>query len=161
MVIASRVPQLVGAIPLVGDLVKGADAQAQWMQELLEQNVRLVSQLPTTLKTFNDSIERFNQTVGRLDRAVSRIESATNQVLAPLDQLNLRELPDLVDTLRREALPALRAATDTQRQVALLSATVDRVVGLLAEVPGAGLLRRFTTTGASARAGAVGTGEAG
>jgi ABC-type transporter Mla subunit MlaD len=142
----SRVPQMVGSIPVVGDLMKSADAQAQWMQDLLEQNARLVGQLPVTLKTFNDSLERFNQTVGRLDKAVQRIESATTQVLAPLEQLNLRELPDLVEALRKEALPALRAATDTQRQVALLSTTVDRVITLLAELPGAGILRRFTTS---------------
>ena len=52
-----------GAIPVVGDLVRSADAQARWMQELLEQNARLVGQFPATMKTFNDSLERFNQTV--------------------------------------------------------------------------------------------------
>ena len=33
------------------------------MQELLEQNARLIGQFPATMKTFNDSLERFNQTV--------------------------------------------------------------------------------------------------
>jgi ABC-type transporter Mla subunit MlaD len=70
----SRVPSAVGSIPLVGDLMKQADTQAQWLQELVEQNARLVGQLPATIKTFNDSLERFNQTVGRLDRMVTQVE---------------------------------------------------------------------------------------
>ncbi|HEY2791076.1 MAG TPA: hypothetical protein VGJ28_01890 [Micromonosporaceae bacterium] len=101
---SSRVPSAVGAIPVVGGLMKSADAQAQWMQEMLEQNARLVAQFPATLKTFNDSLERFNQTIERLDRAVSRIEAASK----------------------------------------LLAGTVDRVVGILGELPGAGIVRRMT-----------------
>jgi ABC-type transporter Mla subunit MlaD len=157
----SRVPTVVGSIPLLGDLVKNADAQAQWLQELLEQNARLVAQLPATLKNFNDSIERFNQTVARLDRVVGRVEAtatAARALVAPLEQVgpqldralalldvpNLAEVPELVEAMRREALPALRAATDTQKQVAVLSATLDRVLSLLGELPGAALLRRLT-----------------
>ncbi|MDP9117695.1 MAG: hypothetical protein M3O28_10665 [Actinomycetota bacterium] len=152
----SRIPSAVGAIPVVGDLMKQADTQAQWLQEILEQNARLVSQLPATIKSFNDSLERFNQTVGQLDRVVSSIEGATAQFIGPLEQLapkverlvstmdvpSLRDIPDAIDSLRREALPALRAATDTQRQVALLAATLERVLALLNDLPGAGLLRR-------------------
>jgi ABC-type transporter Mla subunit MlaD len=154
----SRVPSAVGAIPVLGGLVKQADSQAQWLQELLEQNARLVGQLPATIKTFNDTLERFNQTVGRLDRTVSRIEGATAQLVGPLEQVTpqlnrvvsaidvsaLRDIPDVLDALRREAVPALRAATDTQRQVALLSTTVDRIMAMLTELPGAALVRRFT-----------------
>jgi ABC-type transporter Mla subunit MlaD len=146
---SSRVPSLVGAIPVVGDLAKSADAQAKWLQELVEQNARLVGQFPATMKTFNDSLERFNQTVGRLDRAVTRIEAATKGVIGPLERLSaldskaLKDLPDLLETLRKEAVPALRAATDTQRQVALLQGTMERVVGILGEFPGAGIVRRM------------------
>ncbi|MCW2496678.1 hypothetical protein [Jatrophihabitans sp.] len=154
----SRVPSAVGAIPVVGDLMKQADTQAQWLQELVEQNARLVGQLPATIKTFNDSLERFNQTVGRLDRMVTQVETATNQLVAPMSELaprlerlvaaidvnSVRELPGVLDALRKEALPALRAATDTQRQLALLTTTVDRISGLLNDLPGAGLVRRFT-----------------
>jgi methyl-accepting chemotaxis protein len=148
---SSRVPSAVGALPVVGDLVKSADNQARWMQELLEQNARLIGQFPATMKTFNDSIERFNQTIGRLDRAVTRIETATKSLTGPLekvttslDQATLREIPEALDSLRKEAGPALRAATDTQRQVAALHSTIDRVVAALSELPGAGVLRRFT-----------------
>ena len=130
----SRVPSAVGAIPVVGDLVKQADTQAQWLQELVEQNTRLLAQLPATVKTLNDSLERFNDSVQRLDRMVTRMERASDRV---------RDLPALADTLRKEALPALRAATDTQRQVALLQSTVDRIAAVLGELPGAGLLRRL------------------
>jgi hypothetical protein len=55
----------------------------------------------------------------------------------------LREIPDVLDAVRREALPALRAATDTQKQVALIAATLDRVIAVLNELPGAGLVRRL------------------
>lgn len=160
----SRVPSAVGAIPVVGDLVKQADSQAQWLQELVEQNARLVGQLPATMKTFNDSLETFNQTVQRLDKVVSAMEKATNQLVAPLESITpkldrvaaaldvptLRDIPEVIDALRREALPALRAATDTQKQVALLTSTIERVIGLLGELPGAGILRRIATGRAEA-----------
>jgi ABC-type transporter Mla subunit MlaD len=145
----TRVPGAVGAIPVVGDLLKQADGQAQWLQELVEQNTRLVGQLPATMKNFNDSLERFNQTVSRLDAMVTRVEAAAGQLTGPLEQvdrmLTRLDLPQLADSLRKEALPALRAATDTQKQVALLTSTLDRVVAVLAELPGLGLMRRFTT----------------
>jgi GTP1/Obg family GTP-binding protein len=127
---SSRVPPAVGAIPVVGDLVNKADSQAQWLQELVEQNARMLAQLPETMRNFNASLERFNQTVDRLDRMVTRVERTT-------------DLVTLADSLRKETIPALRAATDTQRQVALLQATVERVATVLSELPGAGLLRRL------------------
>ena len=154
----SRVPSAVGAIPVVGDLVRQADTQAQWLQELVEQNARLVGQLPATMKTFNDSLERFNQTVGRLDRVVTthrgrddaarrrrsnRSTPTLDRIAGTLDLPTLREMPEVLDALRREALPALRAATDTQKQVALLDATVERIVALLNDLPGAGIVRRL------------------
>lgn len=149
---SSRIPSAVGAIPVVGDLMKSAETQAQWMQAVLEQNARLIGQFPATLKTFNDTLERFNQTVGRLDRAVTRIESASRTITGPLDKVAgaldpaaLRELPETLDALRRESLPALRAATDTQRQIVALQTTVERVIGLVADLPGAGIVRRMTT----------------
>jgi ABC-type transporter Mla subunit MlaD len=86
----SRVPPAVGSIPVVGELVKQAEEQARWLQDVVEQNTRLVGQLPATMKSFNDSLERFNQTVARLDRVVTRVERATNQLIAPLDLLAQR-----------------------------------------------------------------------
>jgi len=144
----SRVPSAVSAIPIVGDLARRADSQAGWVQDLVEQNTRLIGQLPATLKAFNDSLERFSQTVARLDRLVTRVESVTNQLIGPLEEIGprlerVREIPDLVDTLRREALPALRAATTTQNQVAVLTSTLDRALGIISELPGAGLVRRI------------------
>lgn len=120
------------------------------MQEILEQNARLVAQFPATVKSFNDALERFNQTVGRLDRAVGSIERASKSLAGPLDKLadaldpkTLRDLPGVLDAVRKEAVPALRAATDTQRQVALLQSTIERVISILGELPGAGILRRL------------------
>lgn len=154
----SRVPSAVGSIPVVGDLVKQAEGQAQWLQDLVEQNARLVGQLPATMKSFNDSLERFNQTVGRLDKAVSRIEGATSQLIAPLEQITpqldrMRDIPDLLDTLRREAVPALRAATDTQKQIALLTTTVELILTVLNDLPGASIVRRITGSGTRAESG--------
>jgi hypothetical protein len=104
------------------------------------------------MKTFNDSIERFNQTIGRLDSAVTRIETATRnlagpmeKVLSSIDTKALREIPEVLDALRKEAMPAMRAATDTQRQVAMLQSTIERVLTVLSELPGAGMLRRLTS----------------
>ncbi|MFN2562045.1 MAG: hypothetical protein ABR571_12215 [Jatrophihabitans sp.] len=149
---ASRVPSAVGAIPVVGDLMRSADAQARWMQEMLEQNARLIGQFPATMKTFNDSIERFNQTIGRLDRAVTSIETATKNLTGPMEKVlgsidpkALREIPEVLDALRKEAVPAMRAATDTQKQVAILQSTIERVLTILSELPGAGMLRRLTS----------------
>jgi ABC-type transporter Mla subunit MlaD len=148
---SSRVPSAVGAIPVVGELMKSADQQARWMQEILEQNARLIAQFPATMKSFNDALERFNQTIGRLDRAVTRIETASKNLTGPLEKVAnaldpkaLRELPDVLDAVRKEAVPALKAATDTQRQVALLQSTIERIVAVLSELPGAGILRRFS-----------------
>lgn len=153
---SSRVPSAVGAIPVVGELMKSADQQARWMQEVLEQNARLVAQFPATMKTFNDALERFNQTIGRLDKAVTRIEGASKSLVGPLEKVAssldpkaLRDIPEVLDAVRREALPALRAATDTQQQVALLQSTIDRIVAVLSDLPGAGMLRRLTGEGAS------------
>ena len=129
---SSRVPSAVGAIPVVGDLVKRADGQAQWVQELVEQNARMLGQLPATIKALNDSLERFNQTVGRLDSVVTRIEGTASAVLGPLEQM----APNL-DRM-------VSVATDTQKQVALLTSTIDRLTGLLNELPGAAFMRRLT-----------------
>lgn len=150
-------PPAVASLPFVGDLVKQAQTRAQWVQELFEQNARLIGQLPATVKTLNDSLETFNQSVQRLDRAVNTIERATNQLKAPLEAVapkldrvaaalevpSIHDIPELLDALRREALPALRAATDTQRQIDFLAATLDRVIAVIAELPGGGIVRRF------------------
>ena len=130
----SRVPSAVGSIPVVGDLVKSADQQARWMQELIEQNARLIGQFPATMKSFNDALERFNDTVGRLDRAVTQIETASRQLTGPLEK-------------------AVRATTDTQKQVARLQATIERVIGALGDLPlpGAAVLRRIVKEGDGGR----------
>ena len=153
---SSRVPSAVGAIPVVGELVKSADHQARWMQELVEQNARLIGQFPATIKSFNDALERFNDTVGRLDRAVTRMEAASKQLTGPmekvagaLDPKTLRDLPQVLDALRKEAIPALKATTDTQRQVAMLQSTIEKVIGVLGDLPlpGAAVLRRIVGDG--------------
>ena len=70
--------------------MRQADAQARWLQDLLDQNTRLVGQLPATMKSLNDSLVRFNETVQRLDRMVGRVERTTSQLIGPLDVLAQR-----------------------------------------------------------------------
>ncbi len=146
----SRLPSAVGSIPVFGEFMKNADAQARWMQDLLEQNARLIGQLPDTIKAFNDSLERFNQSVARLDRATSRMESAGKRLTGPierilrsLDRKSVREMPDTLDVLRKEAVPALRAAADAQKTMASLQSTLDRVISAVGAVPGAAMVRRL------------------
>jgi ABC-type transporter Mla subunit MlaD len=92
---------------VVGDLAKSAEAQAKWLQEMVEQNGRLIGQFPATMKTFNDSLERFNETIGRLDRAVTRIESATRQLTGPLEKLaGTLDTKTVRDLLRRLTPPS-------------------------------------------------------
>jgi hypothetical protein len=69
------------------------------------------------------------------------------KLVSAVDVNSVRELPGVLDALRKEALPALRAATDTQKQIALLTTTVERVVGVLNDLPGAGLVRRVVGGG--------------
>lgn len=153
---SSRVPSAVGSLPVVGGLVKNAEAQAKWMQEIVDQNARLVAQFPATMKSFNDSLERFNQTIGRLDRLVTQLERTSKSLTGPMERIvaafdpkSLRDLPEALDSLRQslvsEALPALRATTETQHQVDRLQASVERVITLVSELPGAGTLRRLVT----------------
>jgi hypothetical protein len=91
-----------------------------------------------------------------LDRAVTRIETASKNLTGPLEKVSaaldpkaLRDIPEVLDAVRREAVPALRAATDTQQQVARMQATIDRVIAVLGDLPGAGVLRRLAGEGAT------------
>lgn len=153
---SSRVPSAVGSLPVVGGLVKNAEAQAKWMQEIVDQNARLIGQFPATMKTFNDSLERFNQTIGRLDRAVTQLERTSKSLTGPMERIvsafdpkTLRDIPEALESLRQaligEARPALRAATETQHQVDLLQTTIERVIAVASDLPGAGMLRRIVT----------------
>jgi ABC-type transporter Mla subunit MlaD len=83
------------------------EAQARWFQDLLEENARLVGQLPATLRSFNDALEHFNETIGRLDRVVRRLETASANLTGPVERLStvldpraLRDLPELARSLR-------------------------------------------------------------
>lgn len=103
----TRVPGALAAVPVLGDVAQQLDAQARWFQDLLEQNARLVGQLPATLRSFNDALERFNETIGRLDRVVGRLEAASASLTGPVERLSavldpraFGDLPELVHSLR-------------------------------------------------------------
>jgi len=74
---------------------------------------------------------------------MQEIAPRLEKLIGAVDVNSVRDLPGVLDALRKEALPALRAATDTQKQLALLTTTVERIFGILNELPGAGLVRRF------------------
>jgi ABC-type transporter Mla subunit MlaD len=106
------VPAAVAAVPVLGDAMQQLEAQARWLQNLLEENARLLGQLPATLRSLNDALERFNDTIGRLDRVVGRLEAASVSLTGPVERLSavldpraLRELPELVRSLRDWSLP--------------------------------------------------------
>ena len=57
------------------------------MQDLVEQNARLVGQFPATMKSFNDSLERFNQTVGAWTAWSPGSRQRARQLIGPLEKL--------------------------------------------------------------------------
>jgi hypothetical protein len=71
-------------------------------------------------------------------------------MLVPLlDDDVLGVIPELVDSLRKDAVPALQRIDQTQQQVQLIAASVERIMGGLDEtltrlsaLPGMGLIQR-------------------
>jgi ABC-type transporter Mla subunit MlaD len=161
---------VAGNIPLVGGAIRQLEEQTAAIGKLIEDQARLVAALPTTLRLANDSLVAFASTVQRLDTLVRRLDNLTRPLeepltaLAPrlerlvpiLDMPALQDVPEMLDAVRREGLPALAAVADTQRQVAVIAASVERLMeGIddtlrrVSELPGANLIgRRLNRTAA-------------
>jgi hypothetical protein len=162
-------------LPSVGDVIRFGTEQAE-----------ALASLPASLVLLNRSLTNLAATVGRLDRLVGRLDRLTEpleeplaelaprlQALVPLlDEELMSALPAVLDSVNRNAVPALEVIGQTQAQVASIAASVDRLMhvvddGLarLADLPGAGLVSRLRTgserTGRRSGASRPGTGGEG
>lgn len=125
--------------------------------------VRLIAGLPGTIGLANEALQRFTATIDSLDQLVRRLDRLAEGLTGPLEELGprvdallplldspvLREVPDILAAVQRDALPALAAVSETQQQVAGMAASIERLVsGLddtvsrLGDLPGAGLITR-------------------
>jgi ABC-type transporter Mla subunit MlaD len=140
-------------IPTVGDVIKFGTEQ-----------VEALAALPDSITLLNRSLTHFAQTVSRLDKLVQRLDRLTEPLEAPLTELAPRlqalvplldeelmsSLPGVLDSVNRNAVPALELIGQTQAQVASIATSVERLmhimddaVGRLQDLPGAGLVSRL------------------
>jgi ABC-type transporter Mla subunit MlaD len=136
---------------------------------LQEQAVALAA-LPQAAATLNRTLTAFAKTVGRLDTLVQRLDRLTEPLEAPLTALAPRlemlvpllsdevlgSVPELFETLRNDAVPALQRIDETQRQVQLIAESVERIMGGLDEtlkalgaIPGVGMIQRRASSSRS------------
>jgi chromosome condensin MukBEF ATPase and DNA-binding subunit MukB len=136
----------------------------------LQEQAAAIAALPHAAATLNRTLVTFAQTVSRLDTLVQRLDRLTEpleepltalaprlQMLVPLLEENvLGAVPELFETLRKDAVPALQRIDQTQQQVQLIAASVERIMtGLdetlvrLAGLPGMGLIQRRRSAGAT------------
>lgn len=134
-----------------------------------EQAVALVA-LPQAAATLNRTLVAFAQTVSRLDTLVQRLDRLTEPLEAPLTALAPRlellvpllddevlgSVPELFETLKNDAVPALQRIDATQQQVQLIAESVERIMGGLDEtlsrlgaLPGVGMIQRRASKAAS------------
>jgi ABC-type transporter Mla subunit MlaD len=140
-------------IPTVNDLVKIGTEQ-----------VEALMALPETIVALNKSLVSLAQTISSLDTLVKRLDRLTEPfeeplaALAPrmaalvtiLDEDLLNAIPTVLDSVSRNAVPALEVIGQTQAQVASIASSVDRLMGMmddtfsrLGDLPGAGLVSRL------------------
>jgi ABC-type transporter Mla subunit MlaD len=140
-------------IPTVGDVVRFGTEQ-----------VEALAALPDSIALLNRSLTHFAQTVSRLDKLVQRLDRLTEPLEAPLTELAPRlqalvplldedlmaSLPAVLDSVSRNAVPALELIGQTQSQVASIATAVERLAGLMDEalirlqdLPGVGLVNRL------------------
>ena len=140
-------------VPTVNDLVK-----------LTTDQIEALTQLPSSIVLHNQTLTNFAQTVGRLDKLVKRLDRLTEpleepltalaprlQALVPLlDEELMAALPEVLDSVRRNAVPALEVIGQTQAQVASIASSVDRLMHLmddtltrLQDLPGVNLVQRL------------------
>lgn len=131
-------------IPSVSDLVK-----------LGVEEVEALMALPSSIVLLNRSLANLAETVARMDGLVRRLDRMSEPLEEPLGDL-LTALPPLMDSMQRNAVPALEMFGQTQAQVAVIASSVERLVGLFDEVfsrlvpdiPGVNLLNWFRSAAA-------------
>jgi exonuclease VII small subunit len=130
---------------------------------MLQEQAAAIAALPQAAMTLNRTLVAFAQTVSRLDALVQRLDRLTEpleeplaalaprlQLLVPLlDENVLGAVPELFDTLRKDAVPALQRIDQTQQQVQSIAESMERLMtGLddtlsrLSGLPGMGLIQR-------------------
>lgn len=133
---------------------------------MLQEQAAAIAALPQAAMTLNRTLVAFSQTVGRLDALVQRLDRLTEpleeplaalaprlQLLVPLlDEDVLGAVPELFDTLRKDAVPALQRIDQTQQQVQSIAESMERLMtGLdetltrLSGLPGMSLIQRRRT----------------
>jgi hypothetical protein len=131
--------------------------------KLVQEQAAALVALPQAAATLNRTLVTFAQTVSRLDTLVQRLDRLTEPLeeplnaLAPrlemlvplLDENVLGIVPELFETLRKDAVPALQRIDQTQQQVQVIAESVERIMGGLDEtltrlsgLPGMGLIQR-------------------
>lgn len=142
---------------------------AELARAMQEQAVALVA-LPQAAATLNRTLITFAQTVSRLDTLVQRLDRLTEPLEAPLAALAPRlealvplldddvigSVPELFETLKHDAVPALQRIDATQQQVQLIAESVERIMGgldetltRLAGLPGISMIQRRASKVAS------------
>lgn len=140
-------------IPTPGDLIRFGTEQ-----------VEVLAALPDSIALLNRSLTNFAQTVSRLDKLVKRLDRLTEPLEEPLTQLAPRlqalvplldeelmgGLPVVLDSVKRNAVPALELIGQTQAQVASIATSVERLMQMMDEafarisdLPGAALVSRL------------------
>jgi len=140
-------------IPTVADVIRLGTEQAE-----------ALAALPNSLALLNRSLTSFAQTVTRLDKLVQRLDRLTEpleeplaalaprlQALVPLlDEELMSSIPAVLDSVTRNAVPALELIGQTQAQVASIATSMDRLMHVmddgfarLTELPGVGLVTRL------------------
>lgn len=130
---------------------------------MLQEQAAAIAALPQAAMTLNRTLVAFSQTVTRLDALVQRLDRLTEpleeplaalaprlQLLVPLlDENVLGAVPELFDTLRKDAVPALQRIDQTQQQVQSIAESMERLMtGLddtltrLSGLPGMSLIQR-------------------
>lgn len=120
--------------------------------------------LPDSIALLNRSLTSFAQTVSRLDKLVKRLDRLTEPLEGPLTELAPRlqalvplldaelmsSLPAVLDSVNRNAVPALELIGQTQAQVASIATSVERLMHImddavvrLQDLPGVGLVTRL------------------
>jgi hypothetical protein len=140
-------------IPTVNDMLRAGTEQ-----------VEALAALPRSVVVFNRSLANFAQTLDRLDELVRRLDRMTGPLEAPLTALAPRlealvplldeevtgSLPAVLDSVQRNALPALELMGETRAHVATMAASVERLTAImedgftrLLELPGVSLVNRI------------------
>jgi hypothetical protein len=151
--------------------VKGPFVSPTELARLVQEQAAAVAALPQAATTLNRTLTAFAQTVGRLDTLVKRLDRLTEPLEEPLRELAPRlqllvplldddvlgVIPELVDSLRKDAVPALQRIDQTQQQVQVIAESVERIMGGLDEtltrlsgLPGISLIQRRRNAGDTA-----------